>query len=102
MLAKKLSIQLLSYGQPALLMLNKADNHTVWDWNMSNHARHPRFQDALMGIAEIYEILGEYAHAAETYDRILDLLENEWGLTEETDSPVTVARKEKARLLAMV
>ena len=62
--------------------------------------RRPRFQDALMGIADIYEIMGDYANAAKTYDRILDLLTNEWGLTEETDSSVTAAQKEKARLLA--
>ena len=64
--------------------------------------KRPRFQDALMGIADIYEIMGDYANAAKTYDRIIDLLENEWGLTEETDSSVTVAKKEKARLLAKV
>ncbi len=60
--------------------------------------RRPRFQDALMGIADIYEIKGDYANAAKTYDRIIDLLENEWGLTEETDSSVTTAKKEKERL----
>ena len=60
----------------------------------------PRFQDALMGIAEIREIMGDPAGAAKTYDRILDLLETEWGLTEETDSSVAAARREKARLLA--
>ena len=62
--------------------------------------RRPRFQDALMGIADIYEIMGDYTNAANTYDRILDLLMNEWGLTEETDSSVIWAKKEKARLLA--
>ena len=62
--------------------------------------RRPRFTDALMGIAEIHEILGDYPAAARTYDRIIDLLENEWGLTEETDSGVTWAKREKARLLA--
>ena len=61
--------------------------------------RRPRFQDALMGIADIYEIMGDYANAAKTYDRILDLLKNEWGLTEETDSSVTAAQKQKDRLL---
>ena len=55
-----------------------------------------------MGIADIYEITGDYANAAKTYDRIIDLLENEWGLTEETDSSVTAAKKEKMRLLAKV
>jgi len=44
--------------------------------------------------------MGNYADAAKTYDRILDLLENEWGLSEETDSSVTVARKERERPLA--
>ena len=62
--------------------------------------KRPRFQDALMGIADIYEIRGDYRKAAETYDRIIDLLENEWGLTEETDSSVTVAKTKKARMLA--
>ena len=62
--------------------------------------RRPRFTDALMGIAEICEIMGDCARAAQTWDRILDLLENEWGLTEETDSSVTEAKREKARLLA--
>ena len=53
-----------------------------------------------MGMADIYEIMGDYVNAAKTYDRIIDLLENEWGLTEETDSAVTAAKKEKTRLLA--
>ena len=52
-----------------------------------------------MGIADIYEIMGDYANAAKTYERIIDLLENEWGLSEETDSAVTSAKKQKARLL---
>ena len=62
--------------------------------------RRPRFQDALMGIADIYEIMGDRASAAQTYDRIVSLLENEWGLTEETDSSVAAAKREKARVLA--
>ena len=60
----------------------------------------PRFQDALMGIEDIYEIMGDYENAAKTCDRRVDLLENEWGLTEETDTAVTAAKQEKARLLS--
>ena len=60
--------------------------------------RRPRFQDELMGIAEIYEIMGDYRKAAETYDRIVDLLRQEWGFTEETE--LTAAVKERDRLLA--
>ena len=51
-----------------------------------------------MAIADIYEIMGEYRKAAETYDRIIDLLENEWGFTEDTG--LKQAKEEKARLLA--
>ena len=60
--------------------------------------RRPRFQDALMGISHICQIRGDYKKAAEAYGRIVDLLENEWGLTEDTE--LTFAREEYARLLA--
>lgn len=62
--------------------------------------RNPRFQDELMAISDIYEIRGDYAKAAETYDRIIDLLQNDWGMDEETE--LQHARKEKARLLAKI
>ena len=60
--------------------------------------RRPRFQDALMGIADICQIKGDYRKAAATYDRIINLLQNEWGLTEEVE--LQQAEKERARLLA--
>ena len=69
---------------------------TLYERAFEIDKRRPRFQDALMGIAEIYEIEGEYGKAAETWDRITDLLENEWGLTEEVE--LEQAKKEKARL----
>ena len=47
--------------------------------------RRPRFQDALMGIADIHKIRGEYEQAAKTYERILKLLQDEWGMTEEDE-----------------
>ncbi len=61
--------------------------------------KRPRFQDALMGIADICRIQKDYRRAAATYDRIVDLLKNEWGLTEETE--LQQAEKERARLLEM-
>lgn len=72
----------------------------IYSKAFAKDTKRPRFQDPLMAIADIYEIMGDYANAAKTYDRIIDLLGNEWGLTEETDSSVTFAKKEKARLLA--
>lgn len=59
--------------------------------------RRPRFQDELQGIAEIYEIMGDYRNAAATWDRIISLLRDEWGMTEET--VLKDALNEKARLL---
>ena len=56
-----------------------------------------RFTDALEGIAQIYEIMGEYRKAAAVYDRILENLRDEWGFTEEI--PIQEAKREKDRLL---
>lgn len=55
-----------------------------------------------LGIADIYEIMGDDENAAKTYGRIVDLLEKEWGLTEETDSAITAAKQDRARLLAKI
>ena len=61
-------------------------------------ARRPRFMDALQGIAQIQEIMGDYRKAADTWGRIVDLLRNEWGFTEEAE--LRDAESEKARLSA--
>jgi len=61
--------------------------------------RRPRFTDELYAIADICEIRGEFSKAADTCDRILDLLENEWGLTEADDSQIVHVRERKAKLL---
>ena len=70
----------------------------LYEHSFAAETRRPRFMDELMAIAQIWEIRGEYSKAAETWDRIIDLLENEWGMTEEV--ALTDARREKARLLA--
>lgn len=62
--------------------------------------RNPRFQDELMAIRDIYEIRGDYEKAAETCGRILDLLKNEWGITEGDELKNVEA--ERDRLLAKV
>ena len=70
----------------------------LYERSFALETRRPRFQDELMAIADIWEIRGDYRKAAETYDRIIDLLENEWGMTEETE--LQQAKRKKARLLA--
>ena len=79
---------------------NYAKAIELYEQSFEKETQRPRFTDELMGIADIYEIMGEYEKAAGTYDRIIDLLENEWGLAEDTG--LEHARKEKARLLAKV
>ena len=69
-----------------------------YERSFAHTTRKPRFQDELMGIADIWQITGNWRKAAETYDRIIDLLENEWGMTEEVE--LQHAKREKARLLA--
>lgn len=57
----------------------------------------PRFTDALQGIATIYEIQGKYQEAADTCERLLENLRNEWNLSEE--AAVKEVEREKSRLL---
>ena len=68
-----------------------------YELSFEKDPRRPRFQDALMGIAEIRRIEGDFDKAASTYGRIVDLLENEWGLKDEYE--LQFAKKERARLL---
>ena len=72
----------------------------LYERSFQKTARRPRFQDELMGIADIYQIRGDYRKAAETYDRILDLLEHEWGLTEADDFSIQTTRDKRDALLA--
>ncbi|MBR3381775.1 MAG: helix-turn-helix domain-containing protein [Clostridia bacterium] len=68
----------------------------LYELSFEKTDRRPRFQDELMAIRDIHKIKGDYAKAAETQGRIVDLLENEWGMTEEDD--VKNAKAEQARL----
>ena len=70
----------------------------LYEQSFEKNPQRPRFANDLMSIADIYEIMNEYGKAVETYDRMIRLLENEWGITE--DTMLEHARKEKARLLA--
>ena len=70
----------------------------LYERSFQREQRRPRFQDELQGIAAIYEIRGDCGKAAETWERIIALLEQEWGFTEESE--VQHARREKERLLA--
>ncbi len=68
-----------------------------YERSFAKTTRHPRFMDELMGIADIYQIQGKYRQAAQTYDRIIELLQTEWGMSDEDD--VKKAQAKKAELL---
>ena len=71
----------------------------MYERSFEKETRRPRFTDELMAIADIYQIRKDYRKAAETYDRIIDLLQNEWGMTE--DTVLKDAQEKKARLLEL-
>ena len=72
----------------------------LYERSFEAEKRRPRFTDELMGIRDIYEILGDYKKAADTQQRIIDLLHDEWGMSEEDQ--MKTEQKEKERLLAKV
>lgn len=55
-----------------------------YEESYQRETRRPRFTDALDAIATIHEIRGCCFEAAETRKRVLELLKEEWGFTEET------------------
>ncbi len=70
----------------------------LYEKSFEKETRRPRFTDDLMAIRDIHEIRGEYREAAADCDRILDLLKNEWGITEGDE--LGNEEKRKAELLA--
>ena len=72
----------------------------LYERSFASETRRPRYQDELQGIADIYRAMGEYQKAADTYDRIMDLLTNEWGMTDEV--ALKEAQNEKRRLLEII
>lgn len=68
-----------------------------YERSYANEPRKPRYIDNYQGIADIYEIMGNYEKAADTYGRTIDLLQNEWGMNEEC--LLTAAKEERVRLL---
>ncbi|MCR5073163.1 MAG: helix-turn-helix domain-containing protein [Clostridiales bacterium] len=69
----------------------------LYEQSFEKTTRRPRFTDELMGIRDIYVILGEYGKAADTCGRIIDLLENEWCIRESDE--LKALKEKKAELL---
>jgi len=66
-------------------------------WEAESNQK-PRFTDALEGIATIYEIMNDHKKAAQTYDRLIDCLKDEWGYRDD-DAAVVGAKSKKQSIL---
>ncbi len=58
----------------------------------------PRYTDTLQAIAIIHEILGNTGKAADTYDRMIRCIKEEWNYTDD-DAAIIEVEREKKRLL---
>ncbi|MBR0136974.1 MAG: helix-turn-helix domain-containing protein [Erysipelotrichaceae bacterium] len=90
-------ISLFEAAQYYALKCNYDKALGYYERSFAETTRRPRFQDELQAIADIYQIKGDYRKAAETVERIIDLLQSEWGLTDEDE--IKNLRAKKARLL---
>ena len=75
----------------------KAIEFYEMSWEAESHQK-PRFTDALEGIATIYVIMNDDKKAAQTYDRLIDCLKDEWGYRDD-DAAVMDAKSKKQSLL---
>ncbi len=71
---------------------------TYYEASWEKDTEKPRYTDTLDAICIIYEILGDKKKAAETYDRLIECLTEEWGYSKD-DAPVTEAQKRKSQAL---
>ena len=72
----------------------------LYELSYQKTPRRPRFNDELEGIADIYKIRGDFGKAAETYDRIIENMQTEWGLKDEVE--LKDAQEERARLISLI
>ena len=67
-----------------------------YEKSFASSTRYPRYSDELIGIATIYDILGDYEKEAQTYDRLIKLYQEEWKMV---DEPEVKDAQNKKRLL---
>ena len=72
----------------------------LYELSYEKTPRRPKFIDELMGIADIYKIKGNYRKATETYDRIIESMQKDWGMKDEVE--IKDMQEERARLAALV
>ena len=69
-----------------------------YNLSYAHEKRHPRYCDAPMTISDIYAIMGDYAKAAEEYQRVIDNMRDEWHMDDE-EVELKNALRRKAQLI---
>ncbi len=70
---------------------DKAINY--FEESFEKDPKRPRFIDALLSIADIYDIMGDIKKEIETYDRIIACSRDEWGMDEEIELKDTINKR---------
>ena len=70
----------------------------LYEDSFSKDKRRPRYSDSLLGIIDIYDILGDIQKEIETYDRLLKLYKDEWKMSDD-ESTYLEALEKKNELL---
>ena len=70
----------------------------LYEESFAKDPKRPRYTDALLGIIDIYEIMGETEKEIETYDRLLRLLKEEWNMSND-EATYLEALEKKNKLL---
>ena len=70
----------------------------LYEKSFATDKKRPRYSDALLGIIDIYEILGNASKEIETYDRLLQLYKEEWKMRDD-EATVLDALDKKNKLI---
>lgn len=70
----------------------------LYEDSFAKDKRRPRYSDALLGIIDIYDIMGDINKEIETYNRLLKLYKDEWKMSDD-ESTYLEALEKKNKLL---
>ena len=71
----------------------KAINY--FEESFEKETKRPRYIDALLSIANIYDIMGNIKKEVEAYDRIIVCSKEEWGMSEEVELKDDIRKRDE-------
>lgn len=67
----------------------------LYEDSFNKDNKRPRYSDALLGIINIYDIMGEIDKEIDTYDRLLKLYKEEWKMSDDEVTVLEALEKKK-------